>query len=184
MLASLTYKIIFGGEGGVGKTTMLHRYINNRFLEDTKMTIGVEIMNKEVLTHDGRLCALQLWDFGGQERFRFFQDSFVLGAAGALVMFDLTKLMTFNRLNQWLRIVRKNDPTLPVVLLGSKYDLDYHSVEDEYVLEFMEENNIDKFLKVSSKTGLNVEDAFQILLHDVIVYKSSSKYPKKVSQRV
>jgi Ras-related protein Rab-11A len=184
MIADLTFKVIIGGQGGVGKTTLLHKYVENIFIEDTKMTIGVEILNKEVVAYDGRVCALQLWDFGGQDRFRFFQDGFVLGAAGAFIMFDLTKLMTFNRLKEWVEMVRKHDPSLPIVLLGSKYDLNYPSVEDKYVLDFMTENDITKYLKVSSKTGLNVEEAFQFLIQDIIEYKASSQNPQIVSQSV
>jgi small GTP-binding protein len=172
MLASLTYKIIFGGEGGVGKTTMLHKYIENRFLEDTKLTIGVEILNKEISLPDDRICALQLWDFGGQERFRFMQDSFVRGATGAFLMFDLTTLFTFNKLNHWVQLFRKFNPTLPIVLLGAKSDLENHTVQDEYVQDFIKENNINIYLKVSSKTGFNVQEAFDILLKEIMEYKN------------
>jgi small GTP-binding protein len=172
MLASLTFKIILGGEGGVGKTTLLHKYIENRFLEDTRLTIGVEILNKEITLPDESLCALQLWDFGGQERFRFMQDSFVRGASGAFLMFDLTVLFTFNKLNHWVQLFRKFEPKLPIVLLGSKFDLENHTVEDEYVEEFMKANNIYTYLKASSKTGQNVNEGFTQLLNEVIEYKS------------
>ena len=180
MLASSTYKIILGGEGGVGKTTMLYRYVEGKFLEDTKMTIGVEIMNKSLKINDGRICDLQLWDFGGQERFRFFQDSFVLGASGAFLMFDLTTLFSFNKLRNWIEVVRKYDPTLPVVLLGGKCDLKNHSVKEEYILDFMKENNIDQYLNVSSKTGSNVEEAFQILVARIMEYKSLPRISPKI----
>jgi len=171
MQPSLTFKIIFGGEGGVGKTTMLHRYVENRFLEDTKLTIGVEIFNKEIMLSDGSLCALQLWDFGGQDRFRFMLDSFIRGASGAFLMFDLTTLFTFNKLGKWLELFRKNDPNLPIVLLGSKNDLENHSVQDEYVEGFIKENNISTYLKVSSKTDLNVDKAFDRLLKAIMQKK-------------
>ncbi len=86
-------KILTAGEGGVGKTTLLHRYVEGKFSGDTKMTIGVEFFLKE-MELDGNQCTLQLWDFGGQERFRFLLDSYVMGAKGALLMFDLTRPMT------------------------------------------------------------------------------------------
>jgi GTP-binding nuclear protein Ran len=86
--ASFTFKIIAAGDGGVGKTTMFRKYITGQFDFETKMTIGVEIFNKDHVIENGRIAALQLWDFGGQERFRFFLDNFVLGANGVFLMFD------------------------------------------------------------------------------------------------
>ena len=80
-------KILTAGEGGVGKTKLLHRYVEGKFSGETKMTIGVEFFLKEVMI-DGQQCALQLWDFGGQERFRFLLENYVLGAKGALLLFD------------------------------------------------------------------------------------------------
>ena len=89
MSRPLVLKILTAGEGGVGKTTLLHKYIKGEFLADTKMTIGVEFFLKE-MNVDGFDVILQLWDFGGQERFRFLLESYVTGARGALLMFDLT----------------------------------------------------------------------------------------------
>ena len=107
-------KILTAGEGGVGKTTLLHRYVEGKFSADTKMTIGVEFFLKETEI-DSKHCTLQLWDFGGQERFRFLLESYVLGAKGALLMFDLTRMMSLENLGQWIKIVRKGDPHLPVL---------------------------------------------------------------------
>ncbi|MHA1149090.1 MAG: Rab family GTPase [Promethearchaeota archaeon] len=174
MSRELIFKLIAAGQGGVGKTTMLHRYIEDRFIFDTKMTIGVEILNKE-FKHRGADISLQLWDFGGQERFRFFLDSFVMGANGAFLMFDLTRYESFKALDNWIDIVRKDNLTLPLVLLGSKYDLveSSHgvSVPEEEIKEFMEKNNIRSFLRISSKSGLNIDEAFGTLVDQIIETK-------------
>ncbi|TFG23644.1 MAG: GTP-binding protein [Promethearchaeota archaeon] len=169
---SLIFKIIIGGDGGVGKTTMLHRYVNGRFLFDTKMTIGTDIFHKILTLKEGPVCSLQLWDFGGQERFRFILDSFLKGAAGAFLMFDLTNYISFHNLPKWLNIVRKDDPTLPILLLGSKYDLvDSITVDDDLVSEFVEDNNISGYCKVSSKTGYNINFVFESLIGTIIDYR-------------
>ncbi|TFG02975.1 MAG: GTP-binding protein [Promethearchaeota archaeon] len=169
---SLIFKIIIGGDGGVGKTTMLHRYVNGRFLFDTKMTIGTDIFHKILTLKEGPVCSLQLWDFGGQERFRFILDSFLKGAAGAFLMFDLTNYISFNNLPKWLNIVRKDDPTLPILLLGSKYDLvDSITVDDDLVSEFVEDNNISGYCKVSSKTGYNINFVFESLVSTIINHR-------------
>ncbi|MFX0081593.1 MAG: Rab family GTPase [Candidatus Hodarchaeota archaeon] len=161
-------KILTAGEGGVGKTTLLHRYVEGKFSADTRMTIGVEFFLKETEI-DGKQCTLQLWDFGGQERFRFLLESYVLGAKGALLMFDLTRMMTLENLEQWLGIVRKGDPNLPVLFLGTKLDLeDEIQVDDDYARSFLNEYNLIDFLKISSKTGENVSQAFDILTKKIL----------------
>jgi small GTP-binding protein len=161
-------KILTAGEGGVGKTTLLHRYVEGKFSAETRMTIGVEFFLKETEI-DGNQCTLQLWDFGGQERFRFLLESYVLGAKGALLMFDLTRMMTLENLEQWLNIVRKGDPNLPVLFVGTKLDLvDEIQVDDDYARSFLEQYNLIDFLKISSKTGEHVSDAFNILTQKIL----------------
>jgi small GTP-binding protein len=161
-------KILTAGEGGVGKTTLLHRYVEGKFSADTKMTIGVEFFLKETEI-DNKQCTLQLWDFGGQERFRFLLESYVLGAKGALLMFDLTRMSSLQNLEQWLNIVRKGDPNLPVLFVGTKLDLEEEiQVDDDYARSFLKEFNLLDFLKISSKTGENVSDAFNILTQKIL----------------
>ena len=161
-------KILTAGEGGVGKTTLLHRYVEGKFSAETKMTIGVEFFLKETEI-DSKHCTLQLWDFGGQERFRFLLESYVLGAKGALLMFDLTRITTLENLQQWLNIVRKGAPDLPVLFLGTKLDLDDEiMVEDDYAKSFLSEFNLIDYLKISSKTGENVQKAFDVLTRKIL----------------
>ncbi len=86
---SYNFKIVVGGDGGVGKTTLLHRFVTGSFEETTHMTIGVQFHNKELHIADFDVT-LSVWDLGGQDRFRFILPSYVLGAKGALLLFDLT----------------------------------------------------------------------------------------------
>ncbi|MFX1400844.1 MAG: Rab family GTPase [Promethearchaeota archaeon] len=161
-------KILTAGEGGVGKTTLLHRYVEGRFSAETKMTIGVEFFLKEIEL-DGQYCTLQLWDFGGQERFRFLLESYVLGAKGALLMFDLTRPITLENLEQWVNICRKGNPDLPILFLGTKKDLeDEIMVNDEYVLNFKNDFDLFDYLRVSSKSGENVQQAFNLLTKKIL----------------
>ncbi|TXT65076.1 MAG: Small GTP-binding domain protein [Promethearchaeota archaeon] len=161
-------KLLTAGEGGVGKTTLLHRYVEGKFSQSTKMTIGVEFFLKEVEV-DGQQCTLQLWDFGGQERFRFLLESYVLGAKGALLMFDLTRIQTLENLEQWVNIVRKGDPNLPILFVGTKLDLeDEIMVQDDYAKSFLEELNLFDYIKISSKTGHNVQESFELLTKRIL----------------
>ena len=161
-------KILTAGEGGVGKTTLLHRYVDGNFMTGTHMTIGVEFFLKDINIDDNN-CTLQLWDFGGQAQFRFLLNSYVLGAKGAFVMFDLTRMMTLNRIEDWVNLVRSDDPNIPILFLGTKNDLkDKISVDDNYILEVKEKYNFIDFLKVSSKTGENVDKAFNLLTKFIV----------------
>jgi len=161
-------KILTAGEGGVGKTTLLRRYVEGKFSAETKMTIGVEFFLKEVEV-DGKQCTLQLWDFGGQERFRFLLESYVLGAKGALLMFDLTRPMTLENLEEWVNLVRRSDNTIPVLFIGTKLDLETDiMVEDNYALQFKDNYKLFDFLKISSKTGQNVQESFELLTRKIL----------------
>jgi len=165
MSPSSIYKIIIAGDGGVGKTTMLHRYIEGRFSFNTKMTLGSDIFHKTLTLENGNACSLQIWDFAGQERFRFLLDTFVKGASGALLMFDLTSWHTFHNLTEWEKIVRKYDPIVPIILVGGKSDLeDGIEVDDDTALEFTEKYNCRGFYKTSSKTNYNVSEVFEALV--------------------
>jgi small GTP-binding protein len=168
MTKKFILKILTAGEGGVGKTTLLHRYVEGKFSADTKMTIGVEFFLKEI-DLGGKQCTLQLWDFGGQERFRFLLESYVLGAKGALLMFDLTRPMTLENLQQWVSICRKGDPNLPILFLGTKLDLiNDIMVDDDYALTFKEQFNLFDYMKISSKSGENVSEAFELLTKKIL----------------
>ena len=161
-------KILTAGEGGVGKTTLLHRYVEGMFSADTRMTIGVEFFLKEV-NIDSQHCTLQLWDFGGQERFRFLLESYVLGAKGALLLFDLTRPMSLEHLDQWVKLVRKSDPDLPILFLGTKNDLVSEvMIDDDYALSFKEEFGFFDYLRISSKSGENVSKAFDLITMKIL----------------
>jgi len=139
------------------------------------MTIGVEFFLKEVQVH-GQDCTLQIWDFGGQERFRFLLKSYVMGAKGALLMFDLTRPMTLENLNEWISIVRGNDPGLPILFVGTKLDLKEDiSVDDDYAKSFLEQFDLLDYIKVSSKTGENVQETFREIAERVLE-RQSDKY--------
>lgn len=168
-------KILTAGDGGVGKTTLLHRYVSNRFIADTSMTIGVQFHLKNI-QFGGVDCTLQLWDFGGQDRFRFLLPTYASGAKGAMLLYDLTRMQTtFSLESSWLPIVRKEDKNLPVVLMGTKLDMvqpDAPVIEDEFGKEFCEKNNLQGYIETSSKTGERVEAAFRLLVKEIFDYNN------------
>lgn len=159
-------KILIAGAGGVGKTTLIYRAVNKQFSEGTLMTIGVQFSLLE-LNIDGTRCVLQLWDFGGQERFRFMMEGFMYGAHGALLLFDLTRIKTLMELEEWVAILRKHVPNLPILLVGSKADLP-QKVSDALAEEYINDFKLFDWIKVSSKTGYNISLTFKKLASKVI----------------
>jgi len=112
---------------------------------------------------------LQLWDFGGQERFRFLLKKYVKGAAGALLLYDLTNPATIESANEWVELVRMHNSSLPIILVGTKYDL----VDPEYINDnasnlVLAKSDLIANIKISSKTGMNVEDVFTLLINDLL----------------
>ena len=166
------FKIVTAGDGGVGKTTLLHRYVENEFIFDTKMTIGVGFFQKFVNVGELKNISLQLWDFGGEEHFRAFLDSYMLGAAGAILMFDLTRPKTLNKLDEWVSIIRKYDKNLPVMFLGGKLDLtEFIGITDDIALEMKDKYEFLDYLRVSSKENHNIEKAFEILTQSILKHR-------------
>ena len=164
---STIFKIITAGDGAVGKTTLLRRYVEGKFIFNSQMTLGVEIFTKRI-KHKDEIVMLQLWDFGGQEQFRFMLSSYMLGARGAIIMFDLTRYVTVNSIDEWVKICRSANPNLPLILIGGKADLVKDiMVSDDIVLEIKKKYNFIEYLKTSAKTGDNVDKAFEILVKKI-----------------
>ncbi|MFX1257700.1 MAG: Rab family GTPase [Promethearchaeota archaeon] len=162
-------KIICSGEGGVGKTTLLNRYITGEFNPNFKMTKGIEFFNK-IVDANGISCNLILWDFAGQKQFREILSDFVIGSIGALLLFDMTRFNTLEKIEEWIKMLNK-DATIPIIILGSKYDLilyEDHANLDNHVLQLMERfDNCLAYLKTSSKTGYNVKKSFNLLVKTI-----------------
>ncbi|MHA2183814.1 MAG: Rab family GTPase [Promethearchaeota archaeon] len=161
-------KVITAGDGGVGKTTLLYRYIKGQFLVDTMMTLGVDFFLQEVDVN-GEKVNLQIWDFGGQDHFRPLLKDYSKGARGALLLFDLTRPSSLQSIDQWVNICRAENPGIPIIFLGTKLDLtESITVSDEFAATFPEKYGFFKYLKISSKTGENVHLAFELLAREII----------------
>ena len=161
-------KIITGGDGGVGKTTLLYRYVEGKFLTDTKTTLGVEFFWKVFNTNDKQID-LQLWDFGGQQVFRHILKNYTSGANGALLLFDLTNKSSLEQIDEWVDICREKDPKLPIIFLGTKLDLtNLIIVEYKDAIFFKEKYGFLDYIKLSSKTDENVNLVFQLLVNEIM----------------
>ncbi|KAF5370006.1 hypothetical protein D9758_001363 [Tetrapyrgos nigripes] len=120
-------KIVIMGNSGVGKTSLLHRYTQNKFdPKNTTSTSGAFFVTKKVYVN-GVKVRLQLWDTAGQERFRSMAPMYYRGANAALVLYDITNASTFEDIRGWLEELKKNcPPELIIYIVGSKADLHRH----------------------------------------------------------
>jgi small GTP-binding protein len=157
------YKVIIFGDAGSGKTTLLKRYMTNMFLSDTQMTIGVYFEIKTLLI-DGKIIKLQIWDFGGEERFRFLLPRYVRGAGGGLFMYDITNYASLIHVDDWLSVVEEVGEKFPILLVGGKLDLEKNrQVSKEDGMKVAHSRNLNKLIECSSKTGENVEYIFETI---------------------
>ena len=158
-----TFKLMMLGDASVGKTSLTLRYISGFFMEDLKLTIGVDFYSKTILFNEKKV-KLQMWDFGGEERFRFLLSQYCKGANGAFFLYDITNVRSIEHLPEWTQIVRENAGDIPIMLIGSKKDLDeFRTVPREDGILAAKKYNLSSFIELSSKTGDNVERAFKVM---------------------
>jgi small GTP-binding protein len=158
-----TFKLMMLGDASVGKTSLTLRYISGFFMEDLKLTIGVDFYSKTTLFNEKKV-KLQMWDFGGEERFRFLLSQYCKGANGAFFLYDITNVRSIEHLPEWTQIVRENAGDIPIMLIGSKKDLEeFRTVPREDGILAAKKYNLSSFIELSSKTGDNVERAFKVM---------------------
>ncbi len=161
-----TFKIIIFGDAGCGKTTLTQRFLTNLFVSDQTMTIGVDFEVKSLSVNEQKV-KLQIWDFGGEERFRFLLPTYVRGARGGLFLYDITNYSSIAHIDDWLSVIRKEiraEDIFPIIVVGSKADLvENREVSSADGIKIAKSRNVNGFIETSSKSGENVEKAFEAL---------------------
>ncbi|KAK9499183.1 hypothetical protein O3M35_003682 [Rhynocoris fuscipes] len=155
------FKFLVIGSAGSGKSCLLHQFIEKKFKGDSSHTIGVEFGSK-IVTIGGKNVKLQIWDTAGQERFRSVTRSYYRGAAGALLVYDISNRESYNALGEWLSDARSlASPNIVILLAGNKKDLEQErQITFLEASQFAQENEL-MYLETSAKSGENVEEAFQ-----------------------
>ena len=161
------YKMCIFGDGGVGKTTLVNRYISGKYSEDFKMTIGVDFYTKNIEI-EGINVSLQIWDFAGERQFKNLLPNYVIGATGGIYMYDISRFYSITHLGDWINLLDKapdnQGDRMPILLVGGKKDLASEGkrvVEKEYAFEEGQKYGVFDFIECSSKTGENVNEIFQ-----------------------
>lgn len=155
-------KLIVVGDSGTGKSSLLHRFVEDAFSEDQTQTIGVEFGAK-VVHLLGKRIKLQIWDTAGQERYKSVTRSYYRGAVGCLIVYDITCRSSYEHVSQWLTDVRQlagND--VVIMLIGNKSDFansEKRSVQHNEASLYAQEHGLMHF-ETSAATGELVSDAF------------------------
>eukprot|EP01087_Luapelamoeba_hula_P012776 TRINITY_DN35_c0_g1_i1.p1 TRINITY_DN35_c0_g1~~TRINITY_DN35_c0_g1_i1.p1 ORF type:complete len:223 (+),score=39.68 TRINITY_DN35_c0_g1_i1:137-805(+) len=156
------FKYILVGPSGVGKSSLLLQFTDQRFDPSHDMTIGVEF-GARMITIGDQIIKIQIWDTAGQESFKSITRSYYHGAYAALLVYDITSRDSFKYLQGWLEDIHTNAGSdMVIVLVGNKGDMkERREISFEEGKQFAKDNHIDCFLETSAKTGEKVEEAFR-----------------------
>ncbi|MFX0187699.1 MAG: GTP-binding protein [Candidatus Hodarchaeota archaeon] len=161
------FKITLFGPGGVGKTSLLLRFVKDHFSEDLKKTIGSNFLIKDVEI-EGKQVRLLLWDIGGQPQFHKLRTIYFKGSNAALGVYDLTSPQSLLKIPGWVSSIKKTvKKTIPMILLGNKSDLK-RQVDRTEAEDLAKRLGCD-YLETSAKTGDNVEKAFNYIAKACVV---------------
>lgn len=180
---NLTLKSLLIGDGGVGKTSLVSRYVDNTFGVDYKITVGIAISSKAVTMDNGITCNLAINDIAGQERFNHVRKAFYSGTNIVVAVFDLTRRLSLRNLEKnWIPELLEANPSsvtnlpIKIILVGNKSDLeDLRMVTEEEARAIAKKIDAIDYIETSAKDNKCVEEAFKTLIQAFVDSASLSK---------
>ena len=152
-------KVVFLGDSGVGKSSILLRYKKNEFSDAFEVTIGGAFLQANVDLGQGEVMTLDLWDTAGQERFRGLMTLYYRQASAAVIVYDVSDMSTFERCEYWVNTLRTHEPDCLLFLVGNKCDNEETAVGETRVREFAAANCMEWVL-TSAKNDFNIKELF------------------------
>lgn len=170
---NMVAKILTIGESGVGKTCILLRYTDNKFIKHHLTTIGIDYKTKDVNLNN-KSIKLKIWDTAGQERFRNITQQYYKGADGIVLVFDLTDRNSFEKVREWMRQIQTytQKDSIGIVLLGNKCDAENKAVSLQEAQDIANEFNM-KFFETSAMNNINIEESFRELSMEIVKIKEA-----------
>uniref|UniRef100_A0A1I8HIZ8 Ras-related protein Rab-7b n=1 Tax=Macrostomum lignano TaxID=282301 RepID=A0A1I8HIZ8_9PLAT len=171
-------KVIILGDSGVGKTSLMNQFVNRKFSNQYKATIGADFLTKELMVDD-RVVTLQLWDTAGQERFQSLGVAFYRGADSCMLVYDVTQPNSFKTLDSWrdeflIQASPRDPDNFPFVLVGNKIDLENRGVTKKRAAQWAQTKSNMPYFECSAKEAVNVEAAFMQLAKDALAQEAAS----------
>lgn len=169
MESPLSFKILLIGGHDVGRDTLLRATFQlSPFNLDYKHVVGAGFFTKRV-DIEGRTVILQIWNIATEERFRYVLPSFIVGAVGTLLMFDITNSHSFAFLSDFPQMIREIAGEIPILLVGNKVDSEEErAVSREEGIAFARNNNLFSYIEISAKTGKNCEGILELLAKNIM----------------
>jgi len=172
-------KVIILGDSGVGKTSLMNQYVNQKFNKQYKATIGADFLTKEI-TIDDKAVTLQIWDTAGQERFQSLGTAFYRGADCCVLVYDITEKKSFDSLNSWseeflVQAAPQSPTDFPFVVIGNKLDkANERAVPTTQAKSWADTKKFPCF-EASAKDGTKVEDAFRQIAENALARESTQQ---------
>ena len=165
------HKIIFVGDAGVGKTTIIARIMDSPFSEVYEPSIGVDFMSKSIKYH-GQSIKLQMWDTAGQEKYKGLIPSYVRNSSIVFVVYDVSVKSSFDNIPKWISFIRSIENTT-LILCGNKIDLEKREVTKEEGEALAQKEGL-AFFETSAKTGDGIKNMFYTAVSDLPVFAENN----------
>jgi len=171
------FKVSLIGDAATGKTSIITRFIDDVFKEETSTTIGVDFKIVSLDLGENTYAKMQIWDTCGSERFKSITASFLKSCSAFILVFDLNRKNTFKSIENWIKIINENTKPKFLILIGNKCDLKRDVNKDE-IISFCEKNKLN-YIEISVKENKNVEKIFKEVAYqlykDIKIKKSENK---------
>ena len=171
------FKVSLIGDSATGKTSIITRFIDDIFKEETSTTIGVDFKIVSLDLGENTYAKMQIWDTCGSERFKSITASFLKSCSAFILVFDLNRKNTFKSIENWIKTINENTKPKFLILIGNKCDLKREVEKDEIIL-FCEKNKLN-YIEISVKENKNVEKIFKEVAYqlykDIKIKKSENK---------
>ena len=182
---NLSFKLITLGNAGVGKTSILQRYLYDKFNINSESTIGIELSYKEIILENNESVTLKIIDTCGQEKYRSLSKSYFKNTDGVLFVFDLSNNESFKEITDWIKLFNENHngkEKVPKCLVGSKCDLE-KKVTDDKIKEVSQKYNL-HYYETSAKDNFNINKLFEDMSKILYENKKLNKNEKQKSIKI
>ena len=170
------FKIILLGDCAVGKSNILSKYSKNIFNKSSKSTIGVELITK-FFKYENKIIKVNIWDTAGQERYTSMITTYYKGAKGALLVYDITRKITFDNIDNWLKeLISINSNKISICLIGNKNDLSLLRQVSQKDAQIKANKYGIKFYETSALDSSNIKNAFEELIKDIYIKTKNNFY--------
>lgn len=185
------FKFIIVGDKAVGKSSIVRRFVDDKFSLDYRSTLGLNVLSHSMKFY-GNEVYFSLWDLGGQAYFKRFRKAYYVGTQAAFIVFDVCERETFSNIKIWYEELKEflGNKKIPIIIVGNKIDLsDQRSVQYKEGIALVDEltrENTDgyiSYIETSALTGENIEDSFSLISYHYII-KSKEREEQKLKENL